>query len=222
MLRSLCLPILALGACAVTATEVALPPSLAGGETLAIEGVNGGLSGRVRVGAQEGTFQRTRRETTALGTYESDVATTRLNLTGPDLARPIEVDCRIERRAVTSQGVSIPTQPTAYDCVLSRGGALVVEEKREVAGPYPFPVRLGRVTLDGTTLSVRSLHDYAGIEREALEALGYSFADGDTVVGAVSLLMPPRLTIAPGADEGQRAAMIAASAALAITWEPSL
>ena len=212
------LPLLA--ACVVADTEVAMPTGLAGGAVVPIRGTNGAMVGRVSVGEASGGFRRTRSQTTTLGVYERDGATTRFTLEGAPFAEATEVDCKLTRRAVTVQGVSSPTKPTGYDCALSRGGSLVLDEQTEVGGPYPFPIRKGFVSLDGTRLSVRSLHAYGGIERESLSPIGYSFADGDRVVGAVRMLMPPSLTIAPGATDAQAAAMTAAGAALALTWEP--
>ena len=218
-MRLLALPLL-LAACAVTDAQVRLPAELAGGEAVPIRGANGAMVGRVSVGEASGGFRRTLTQTTTLGTYERDGATTRFTLEGAPFAAATEVDCKLTRRAVTAQGVSVPTKPVGYDCALSRGGSLVLDEQREVGGPYPFPVRKGFVSLDGTRLSIRSLHTYDGIERESLSPIGYAFADGDEVVGAVRLLMPPSLTVAPDATAAERAAMTAAAAALALTWEP--
>ena len=221
VLSLLPLALLGLAGCVVSPTEIALPAALSDGEILPIQGTNGAMVGQVRLGdAASGRFTRTKTETTTLGTYKRDGATTRFTLEGAGLARAVEVDCQVKRRAVTMQGVSVPTQPVTYDCALSRGGRLKLDEEWEVAGPHPFPVRKGFVSLDETRLAVRSLHEHAGLERESLSPIGYSFAADDRVVGAVRLLMPPSLVIAPGATPEQRAAMMAAGAALALTWEP--
>ena len=221
-MRSLCLfgaPLL-LAACVVTDTAVRMPAALSSAEIVPIRGTNGAMIGRVSVGEASGGFRRSRTQTTTLGVYERDGASTRFTLEGAPFAEATEVDCKLTRRAVTVAGVSSPTKPTGYDCTLSRGGSLVLDEQTEVGGPHPFPIRKGFVSLDGTRLSVRSLHEYEGIEREALAPIGYSFAEGDRVVGAVRLLMPPSLRVAPGATQSERAAMSAAAAALALTWEP--
>ena len=218
-MRLLLAPLL-LAACVVADTQVTMPSSLAGAETVPIRGTNGAMVGRVSVGEASGGFRRSRTQTTTLGVYERDGASTRFTLEGAPFAEATEVDCKLTRRAVTVQGVSSPTKPVGYECTLSRGGSLVLDEQTEVGGPHPFPIRKGYVALDGIRLTVRSLHAYEGIDRESLNPIGYSFADGDRVVGAVRMLMPPSLSVAPEATVSQRAAMTAAAAALALTWEP--
>lgn len=213
------------GCGAIRAAQMTVPSDLAAAEPMRIEGIGHGTRGDFRVGGFDGRFTRSEERLALFDVAEQRSGHVSFALDGGVPGASIEADCTMRERSARLGVLSFTPERMAFGCDFTAGGDpidgwLELEEVRHRVETL-MRERRGAIAIGDTRLSIRSVHRMQGAVIDATAPIGYVFEHGDRVVGAVDLNGAPRLRIAPGADAGARQAVLAASVALALFWDPA-
>lgn len=220
---------LAFGGCAgIQSARMALPHNLASSAvTVPVTGIGGGRSGAFRAGDYAGRFTRSDERLAVFDPlFERRDGHVNFELTGPDIVVSMRVACHAEERTVTLGVVSLEAQPMSFGCDISSGGSgaarLEVRAHREgMGGRLMRQERRGEIALDGVALQIRSVHDVEGSGVRMATPIGYVFEQNGAAVGAVEINGSPVVSHDPALGARTRQAVIIASIALGLMWDPS-
>lgn len=221
----------ALPAASVTAKEarIRLPAGLADRvERVDLTGIGGQRSGSLALGTSTGTFTR---QADRLGIadplYARNYGGSAVEISGAEIGGRLRTTCRFDRVTASLGPVSINARRLAYRCAFERDGQTVVGalELADRAGMLGSvdgrEAREGFVRFDGVEMRLRSIHRPQGSLFTVPHALGYVFEQAGQAIGAVDLNGDIKRLYLP-ADPQKRQAVLAASLALALFWDPAL
>ena len=217
---------LALSGCA--AAQMRLPDNLAAATRTEFTGIGGWRSGDYTAGAYSGRYERSSDRLSYFGTVNEARGHSEFTLAGPDIPEAIEGHCRMRANSVDLGLVEVTTRPMAYRCEFQAGGRpiaawLELQEDNGPGTPLNRDGRYGRLTLDGETVDIRSIHYLAGLDGSmpVSTPLGYVFEQRGHAVGAVELNGRPALMIEPGASPQLQRTLTLAALALGVFWDPA-
>jgi hypothetical protein len=214
-----------LSACAaIRPAEMARPTSLQSATSMPITGIGGGETGAFTAGAHKGAFSRSATRLSFFELYNMRDGGVRFSLSGPAFAGGIDARCTMRERSVTIDILEFKPAPMAYGCDFDMGGrrmAAMFEVQESTLGLTNRQERRGRVTIDGADLDVRSVHEVAGAILPLSAPIGYVFERNGVAVGGVEINGDPVIFEAEDASDAERRAILLASVALGVFWDPA-
>lgn len=211
-------------ACAITPAEMARPVALQSASATQIIGIGGGERGSFAVGQNTGSFQRTATKLSFFDLFNMRDGGASFTLQGADFQNGLQVACTMRERSVTIDVVEFKPEPMALGCDVRSGGQIApaMLEVQEAAADFTNRgQRRGRVTVDGSALEIRSVHEIAGSAFPTVAPMGYVFERNGVAVGGVDLNNGPAVFEAPGASVADRKALLLAAVALSVFWDPA-
>ena len=223
------IPILAcltLAACAPA--QMRLPTTLAEApERTEFAGIGGRPSGEFVAGPYRGKFKRSLDQFTFFETDVDRVGRASFTVAGPAIGSTIEGRCGMIESAVDLGVVEVTSRPMAYGCHLTAEGRPVAAgfELREVVGGGSAITRYerrGEISIGGTSLQIRSVHNLAGTAMPSLTPVGYLFEQDGRQIAALELTGRPALIGLSGLDGATARTVVVGAVALAIFWDPAV
>lgn len=218
----------AIGCASIQSARMAAPPSLAASETVPVTGVGGGRSGAFAAGPFKGAFTRSASRLAFFDPlYERRDGRTAFTVSGPGINGSLAVSCRMRERTITIGVVSFEPHKMAYGCEFAREGQAVparfelLAHRAGLGGRAMRQERRGEIALDDAVLQIRSVHDLQGSSIPMGTPIGYLFEQEGAVVGAVELNGPPMVIYGPNTDQATQRAVLVASLALSLLWDPA-
>jgi hypothetical protein len=212
------------GCGAIKPAQMALPPALeAGAERVTITGLGGAPRGEFRVAGEHGSFTRSASRLALFDAlYEGESAVASFTFAPP---RGVASRCGMRRRTANAGVLTYEFKPMAYTCGFSGTGQpaqLTLSEARSTSRVQSMKrERSGEMMLGDVRLAVRSSHALAGSMLETAGPIGYVFERDGRPVAAVEINgTEPLITLGAGNTAGERQAVILASLALALLWDP--
>lgn len=220
--------LVALSTAACTPARMAVPDHLASSaEVLPLTGMGGGKHGRFQLAGVPGTFSR---GADRLGVMDPLLVHhsggARFQLAASNLAPEIAGRCSYREGQINAGAISITPKRLGYRCDLTDGngrlaGMLTIRDSHGAFGNLSGKAeREGVIDYKGERLVVRSVHQAAGAILPLQTPIGYMFLADGRQVGAIDLNGTDRTILAPRAGP-LREAVIAASLALSVFWDPA-
>lgn len=214
---------------AIQPARMALPPSLAAAaETVTIAGIGGGQAGSYVAGSTTGTFSRSATRLAFFDPlFEMRDGRTSFTMEQSAMYGPLRVSCRMRQRTITLDIVSFDPDPMAFGCDVSSEGRPfpanfeIQAHSEGLGGMLMREERRGEIAFDGVILSVRSIHDLEGSPFQLAIPIGYVFERNGMAVGAVETNGNPVVFYGAGTDAPTRQAVLIASLALGLFWDPA-
>lgn len=227
-MRQLTIFAAALLATACAPAQMRLPPALATeGQTLPVEGIGGGNTGRFYVGAWQGSFTRSEERLALFDAFITNSARAGFIIEGPGISDTIEAECRMRERVVEISVVSFTPHRMAYACQFTASGHAfparfeLQEARTGLADDLSRRQRMGEIALGGEVVQIRSVHTIEGTPIAMASPIGYVFEQDGKPVGAVELNGKARLMIADPSNEGLSRTITVAGMALALFRDPA-
>jgi hypothetical protein len=221
-----------LGLAALTATgcvreaRIAMPSHVvAETERLELTGLGGWERGNFRLGATEGRFSRHALQRRADPVLVENVGGGRFEASGPELGAQLSGTCGFHESELDTGILTVAGQRLAYGCEFVRdgrpleGGLLLAEAPRG-RGLLAGRTRVGELQIGDTVIGIRAIHDMEGGALPTGTPLGYAFDVGRKQIGAIDLNGPNKTIYAPREPGAERDAVLIASLALSIFWDP--
>jgi hypothetical protein len=215
-----------LGGC-VREAHIAMPSDLATQiERLELRGMGGGTRGDFELAGARGHFTRSAKRLGILGDL---VAKNRgggsFRMEPSHLIGDLSGRCVYKEREVNVGPVALTPGRLVYVCEFARDGEplradLVIQDPKGAHGTlHGRAERVGSMMFEGREIGIRSIHRDQGGGLAAPTALGYMFELGGREIGAVDLNGLNKTIYAPRGGP-EREAVLAASIALSIFWDP--
>lgn len=211
-------------ACAIRPAEMARPASLTTASATPITGIGGGERGSFAIGQNSGQFERSAQELSFFGLFNMKDGGVNFSLQGADFAQGLQAACTMRERSVTIDIVEFKPAPMALGCDLRLAGqpAPAVLEIQESAPDFTNrQQRRGVVMIDGVRLDIRSVHDMDGGILPAAQPLGYVFERDGVAIGGVDINGGPAMIETAGLSPADHKAIMLASVALSVFWDPA-
>jgi hypothetical protein len=215
---------LSASACAIRPAEMARPASLTTASATPITGIGGGERGSFAIGQNSGQFERSAQELSFFGLFNMKDGGVNFSLQGADFAQGLQAACTMRERSVTIDIVEFKPAPMALGCDLRLAGqpAPAVLEIQEAAPDFTNrQQRRGVVMIDGVRLDIRSVHDMDGGILPAAQPLGYVFERDGVAIGGVDINGGPAMIETAGLTPADHKAIMLASVALSVFWDPA-
>lgn len=194
-------------------------------ERMELRGMGGARKGSFVLGPSSGEFRRSSRRLGAFG-FVDKAGGGSFTLTGPLVENELSGRCRFDEQEVSlGRGVSVQASPVVYHCVFDRGGRpidaeLELEQASDSTAALMRYERKGELRFEGQRIALRSIHHFEGGKLPTSTPLGYSFSQDGREIGAIDLNGGNKTIYAP-LDQRQREAVLAASLALSVFWDPA-
>ena len=220
------LGVLLLGGC-VKEARIAMPSDLsASTQRIELTGMGGWERGDFQLGASPGRFVRAAYQESDDGGFTvRDVGGGSFEVIGPDVDGALAANCTFQRAQRDMVAFTLTNDPFAYRCRFSRDrqpidAGLILEAIPRSPGKLLSGVtRAGEVHIDGAVVTIHAIHDMEGGRIPSGTPLGYMFDVEGRRIGAVDLNGGTKTIFAPPAGP-ERQAVLAASLALSILWDP--
>jgi hypothetical protein len=213
------------GCGAIRAAHMVMPSELAAAETIPIESIGYGRSGDFRVDGYTGIFTRSADRLRFGDTYQRRSGHTDFALHVPMTGQNLEARCDMREATIQIGIIAATPQRMAYGCDFTSGGRPVAAgfELREVVHGIETlkRERAGVMALGGIRVVIRSVHRLQGAMFDTAEPIGYVFEAEGRTIAALSLNGQPKIHLAALSDRDTRTAVVAASVALALFWDPA-
>jgi hypothetical protein len=220
---------LSLSACSVREARIAVPSEFATtAERLELRGMGGGTRGTFRLAGAQGAFTRL---SDRLGLFDPLLVRRSghgtFTLSASDLGPELSGRCAYRARDVNAGPIAISPGRLVYSCRFSRDGRplhaeLLLEDPSSAFGTlHGRAERVGYLFLGGREIGIRSLHRDREGGLAAPTALGYMFEAEGRDIGAIDLNGGTKTLFVPH-DPALREAVLAASLALAVFWDPAV
>lgn len=215
-----------LGAC-VREAHIAMPSELAAQtERLELRGMGGGTRGDFELAGARGHFTRSAERLGVLG----DVLTKNrgggsFRIEPSQLTGDLSGRCDYREREVNVGPIALTPGRLVYVCEFARDGRplradlLIRDPKGALGTLHGRAERIGSMMFEGREIAIRSIHRDQGGGLPAPNALGYMFELDGREIGAVDLNGLNKTIYAPRSGP-DREAVLAASLALSIFWDP--
>lgn len=208
--------------------QIAIPAELASEtQVLHVRGLGGASSGSFTLGSSKGRFTRSAER---LGLLDPLVVRNRgrstFSLSGSEVSGQLSGRCGYGETQANFGELTATPKRLAYSCRFSRDGdpiaaELVLRETSESIGSlFSKRERRGILFFEGVRIEFRSLHRDRGGGLPMATPLGYAFYQDGRQIGAVDLNGSRKRIHAPKAGQ-HREAVIAASLALSVFWDPA-
>lgn len=215
----------ALAGC-VRDAQIAVPSDLrAGSERIEVTGIGGFQRGTFRLGASQGSFRRSAGQEAFDDGYVSNAGSASFNVDGPELGGPLSADCGFQQGEIDAGIAILPADRFTFHCGFHRGseaskGELILRAVPRSPGRLLSGIsRAGELNFEGRRIGIRAIHDMEGGKLPSGTPLGYMFDIGGRQIGAVDLNGGDKIVYAPPPGP-EREAVLAASLALSILWDP--
>lgn len=222
MILALALAGTALSGC-VKEARIAMPSDVAPRtDRVELRGMGAGTRGDFDLGGAPGRFVRGAGRASGFGLVHKGGGG-RFSVAGP--AGELSGGCDFrEDKVELSTSVQVTARPFAYRCDFERDGRpidalLTLDEARGGAAAFRY-ARTGTLSFEGQRIGIKSIHHFEGGKLPTLTPLGYAFEVGGGQIGAIDLNGGDKILFVPR-DPRQREAVLAASLALAILWDPA-
>ena len=211
------------------AARMQLPQDLeARVERVSADGFGGRNEGDYTLGDVAGEFTRIESRW-AIGDplFAQNRGRSSFTLSGAGFDEPVAATCEMRRASVTIGVVTFDPDKMTYQCDLTGGESplLVLGQPKPEnlrARMLARSDRRGEARFGGVTLSVRSVHNYAGSRIQAPMPVGYLLEIEDKAVGAVELTDVDPAVYVPTAETADvRAAVLVTALALAVLRDPA-
>jgi hypothetical protein len=205
--------------------EIALPSDLrASAERIELTGMGPFPSGSFRLGLSQGRFTRSAGTERRLDTFVSNFGGGSFVAHGADFGGQVAGRCGFDEKEVDIGIAVLPTERLYYGCSFSRqpggtSGGLMLTEVPTSGSILAGRTRAGQVAYGPLRLEVRAIHDMEGGRLPSGTPLGYAFFDRGRQIGAVDLNGLDKTIFAPRSGL-EREAVLAASLALSVFWDP--
>lgn len=221
--------LLAAGCAAIRPAQMALPAGLEARTVAAsIDGLGGGRSGSFTIARNEGSFTRSADrlalfDELAVFNWGGAGYTVR----GADFAAPVSARCKLRQATATLGVVEFRPKKLAYECDFEGAAPfntarLSLQESATAVGTLGRAERRGRITVGGTVLALRSVHDLVGSPLQLAFPIGYVVEQDGQPLAAVELNgTVPQLRLPTSAPAETRQAVLVAALALAVLWDPA-
>jgi hypothetical protein len=215
----------ALAGC-VREARIATPSGLvAASEQIELE-MGNGERGRLRLGASEGRFTRQAIEESRDWGFETlRYGGGTFDVSGPEVGGGLAGTCGYDESERNLGSLAVADLRFAYRCRFARDGApieagLILEEIPTRPGRLlSARTRTGEVHIDDMVVTIRAVHEMEGGGLPTGTPLGYAFDVDGRAIGAVDLNGSDKTIFAPRSGP-ERQAVLAASLALSILWDP--
>lgn len=214
-----------LGGC-VSDARIAMPGDpKADTEVLKVAGMRGWQDGRFRLGASEGRFSRRATKTKVFNTFVRNAGGGSFEVMGPELGGTAGGRCGFDEREIDTGMAVVPNGRLTYNCVFHRDGrpvpgGLMLAEVPNGTGILAGRTRAGEVRLNQLTVAIRPIHRASAGGLPTGTPLGYAFDIGGRQIGAVDLNGTNKTIYAPSRPGPERDAVLMASLALSVFWDP--
>jgi hypothetical protein len=214
-------------ACAsLPAAEMAQPRALEDAVIQQATGIGSGRTGDFAAGAWRGSFVRSDERLSVFEpAFEQRGGAVRFDLTGPNLNGQITADCHVRERSVGAAFVTVAIEPMVYRCTFQHEGrTLPARFEVRAASREPDSLiarRTGEIAFDRAIVQIRSVHRIQGARLPSATPTGYEFLRDEAPIGSVALNGDPRNRMAASATVDERRAMLIASIALGLVWDPA-
>ncbi len=216
---------LALAGC-VRDAHIALPSELAtSSDRIEVTGIGGFERGAFQLGASEGSFRRSAGQEAFDDGYVSNAGRASFTVDGPELGGQLSADCGFHQAEVDAGLVVLPAERFSFHCGFRSGtdapkGELILRAVPRSPGRLLSGIsRAGELTFGGRRIGIRAIHDMEGGKLPSGTPLGYMFETNGKQIGAVDLNGTNKTVYAPRSGP-EREAVLAASLALSILWDP--
>jgi len=224
------LMIAALAATALTGcvreARIAMPADVqARTERIELTGMGGWERGGFRLGASEGRFTRRSLQTSRDGFLFHNLGGGSFDIAGPELGGEVSATCGFHESEFDAGAVTVSGDRLAYGCEFERDrvrvpGGLLLAEVPTSRSVLAGRTRTGELQVGDVRLGIRAIHDTPGGRIPSGTPLGYAFDIDGRQVGAVDLNGTDKTIYAPRAAGPEREAVLMASLALSIFWDP--
>ena len=214
-----------LGAC-VHEARIAMPADVAAQtERIELTGMGGWERGRFRLGASEGRFTRSASQARVDQLLVQNVGGGSFDASGPDFGGALSARCGYHEAEIEAGAIAVPAARLAYGCEFDRDGrhlqgGLLLREVPTSRGVLAGRTRAGELQVGDLTIGIRAIHQMEGGRLPSGTPLGYAFDIGGRQIGAVDLNGTDKTIYAPRAPGPEREAVLMASLALSIFWDP--
>ena len=214
----------ALSGC-VREARIAMPADLASRtERLEVAGMGYGESGDFTLGASHGRFTRLSLQA-GDGFVVENVGRGSFDIAGPELGGRVTATCGFHEQELDTGLLVATSARLAYGCEFERNhmplpGGLLVAEVPTSRGVLAGRTRAGELQIGDLRIGIRAIHDMEGGRLPSGTPLGYAFDVDGRQIGAIDLNGGDKTIYAPRAAGAEREAVLIASLALSIFWDP--
>jgi hypothetical protein len=193
-------------------------------EQLEISGMGYGERGDFTLGASQGRFARLAMQT-GDGFVVDNVGRGSFDIAGPELGGRVTAICGSHERAIDIGALVATRDRLAYGCEFERDqvplrGGLLLSEVPTSRSLLAGRTRAGELQIGDVRIGIRAIHDMEGGRIPSRTPLGYAFDIDGRQIGAVDLNGGDKTIYAPRTPGAEREAVLMASVALAIFWDP--
>jgi hypothetical protein len=209
-----------------SSAQTAMPSDvLASTERLDLTGMGGWQDGRFQLGSSEGRFSRRATQTRLFDTFVRDAGRGSFEVTGPEFGGAASGHCGFEQREIDAGVAVLPNGRLTYRCRFERAGeslngGLLLAEVPHGSGAFAGRTRAGEIQLGDLRVGIRPVHHFQGGSMPTGTPFGYAFDVGGRQIGAVDLNGAKKTIYAPRASGPERDAVLMASLALSVLWDP--
>jgi hypothetical protein len=227
MLRVLPALLLATALTGCTQARIAVPSDLMlNSEQLELTGMGMWPNGTFRLGSSQGRFTRRAVQTKVFDTFMRNVGSGGFEIAGPEFGGSAGGRCGFdERERDVGAGVIVPLGRLTYHCEFQRNGhrvsgGLFLAEVPNGSALLAGRTRAGELQIGDVKVGIRPIHHAASGGLPTGMPLGYAFEIAGLQVGAVDLNGTAKTIYAPRQPGPERDAVLMASLALSVFWDP--
>lgn len=209
----------------VREARIAMPSDLeARTERIELTGIGGWERGSFALGGSNGHFTRRSFEADD-GFFIDHIGTSSFEIVGSELGGHVRATCGFHEQQV-DMGVLVATNARlAYGCEFERDrvrlpGGLLLAEVPTSRSVLAAPTRAGELQIGDVRIGIRAIHDMEGGRVPSGTPLGYAFDVDGRQIGAVDLNGGDKTIYAPRTPGAEREAVLLASLALSVFWDP--
>jgi hypothetical protein len=213
------------GGC-VRDARIAIPADVqARTQRIDLTGMGFGERGDFRLGSAPGTFTRRSLQTRLDDFYVQNIGGGSFDVAAAEGTARLSGRCGFHEEEFHAGTLVAPGMRLAYGCEFARDGAsipggLLLKEVPTSRSVLAGRTRAGELEIGGLTLQVRAIHDMAGGRVPSGSPLGYAFHLRGRQIGAVDLNGDTKAIFAPAEPGPEREAVLLASLALSVFWDP--
>jgi hypothetical protein len=206
--------------------RIAMPGDLQSNtEELKLTGLGGWQDGHFRLGASEGRFSRRATQTTVFDTFVRNAGRGSFEVAGPELGGKAAGRCGFEERAIDTGVVVVPNGRLTYNCRFELNGTpvaggLMLAEVPKGSGVLAGRTRAGELRLGQLAVGIQPIHHARSGGLPTGTPLGYAFHVAGRQIGAVDLNGTNKTIYAPRQPGPEHDAVLLASLALSVFWDP--
>ena len=206
--------------------RIAMPAEVeARTQRIELTGMGFGERGDFHLGSAPGTFTRRSLQTRLDDFYVQNIGSGSFDVAAAPGGGRLSGRCGFHEEEFGTGGLVAAGMRLAYGCEFARDGApllggLLLKEVPTSRSILAGRTRAGELEIGGLTIQVRAIHDMAGGRMPTGTPLGYAFHRDGRQIGAVDLNGGNKTIFAPVEPGPEREAVLLASLALSVFWDP--